>query len=342
MPDRCVRPVGGDLPDGGPRYAQQVEPAVDGLHVEPRAQHVDGAAVAPAGPPLGREELPRAGVAFARVRLRPKEVADGLVGRGTVARSGRQDLDVTALALLGRHRTGLMHAAGQRQPPAPGREQQGHQRSKTPHAAPSGRNGNGLASKAPATRRGSVMRKAAPTPGSPHACNHPPCSRTSSSAMASPRPVPPVVRARDGSPRQNRVNTRPASPGLSPIPWSRTTIATDLASLATEISIGPPSACSMALTSRLRKTRSIRTWSASTRTGFDGSPDRSIVLPFFEERPATWSTTPRIMPTTSTSSVSSEAAPASYRLISSRSTSRSSKRSSSVWRSSADRAAAGS
>ena len=65
-----------------------------------------------------------------------------------------------------------------------------------------------------------------PSPGSPQACSQPPCSRASSSAMARPRPVPPVVRARAGSARQNRLKTSCASPGRRPTPWSRTATAT--------------------------------------------------------------------------------------------------------------------
>ena len=37
-----------------------------------------------------------------------------------------------------------------------------------------------------------------------------------------PNPVPPRVRARAGSARQKRLNTRISSPGLRPTPWSRT------------------------------------------------------------------------------------------------------------------------
>ncbi|CAM5720677.1 hypothetical protein SALBM311S_12393 [Streptomyces alboniger] len=66
--------------------------------------------------------------------------------------------------------------------------------------------------------RGSVNLNCEPPPGSPHACSQPPCNRASSRAMDSPRPVPPVVRARAGSARQKRLKTRVASPGLSPTP----------------------------------------------------------------------------------------------------------------------------
>ncbi len=64
--------------------------------------------------------------------------------------------------------------------------------------------------------RGRVSLNTEPRPFSPHAWSQPPCSRASSSAMARPRPVPPVVRARDGSARQNRSKTSCSSPGAEP------------------------------------------------------------------------------------------------------------------------------
>ena len=67
-------------------------------------------------------------------------------------------------------------------------------------------------------RRGSVSRNTAPRPRSPQACSQPLCSRASSRLIASPSPVPPVSRLRDGSPRQNRLNTSAASPGRRPDP----------------------------------------------------------------------------------------------------------------------------
>jgi signal transduction histidine kinase len=45
-------------------------------------------------------------------------------------------------------------------------------------------------------------------------------------AIESPSPVPPMVRCRDGSARQNRSNTRSASAGSMPSPESRTPTAT--------------------------------------------------------------------------------------------------------------------
>ena len=120
------------------------------------------------------------------------------------------------------------------------------------------------------TRHGRVMRKTAPSPTLPHACSHPPCSRTSSSAIDRPNPVPPVARARAGSARQNRPNTSEASPGRSPTPWSRTVTATPPSPPRRCTSTGPPSECSIALSTRLRSTRSIRRESASTMTGVCG------------------------------------------------------------------------
>ena len=63
--------------------------------------------------------------------------------------------------------------------------------------------------------RGRVSRNRAPSPGAPEACSQPPCNRASSSEMARPSPVPPVCRCRDGSARQNRLKTSPASPGAA-------------------------------------------------------------------------------------------------------------------------------
>ena len=65
---------------------------------------------------------------------------------------------------------------------------------------------------------GSVSRKQAPSPGSPHASSRPWCSRASSTLIARPSPVPPERRTRDGSERQNRLNTSFSSPGRSPTP----------------------------------------------------------------------------------------------------------------------------
>ena len=74
----------------------------------------------------------------------------------------------------------------------------------------------------------------------PHACRRPPCSRASSEAIDRPRPVPPVVRARAGSARQKRLKTSDDSPGRSPMPWSRTAIATTSSSATTCTSIDCP------------------------------------------------------------------------------------------------------
>lgn len=65
---------------------------------------------------------------------------------------------------------------------------------------------------------GSVSRKQAPSPGSPHASSRPWCNRASSTLIAKPSPVPPDRRTREGSERQNRLNTSFSSPGRSPTP----------------------------------------------------------------------------------------------------------------------------
>ena len=80
---------------------------------------------------------------------------------------------------------------------------------------------------------GSVSRKHAPLSGSAHTSSRPPCSRVSSVAIASPRPVPPTVRARAGSPRQNLLNTFAVCSSVIPMPWSRTATATQFSLAAT-------------------------------------------------------------------------------------------------------------
>ena len=65
---------------------------------------------------------------------------------------------------------------------------------------------------------GSVSLKQEPWPGSPQASNRPWCSRASSMLIARPSPVPPDRRTREGSARQNRLNTSFSSPGRSPTP----------------------------------------------------------------------------------------------------------------------------
>src|SRR5690606_13869577 len=121
----------------------------------------------------------------------------------------------------------------------------------------SGSSRNGRTPMSAPARRGRVSRNEAPSPGRDHASRLPPCKRASSSEIASPRPVPPVVRARAGSARQNRSKTWDAASASMPTPWSRTRTATAELLAATVISIGWPSPCSMALESRLRRTRSI-------------------------------------------------------------------------------------
>ncbi|OBK48383.1 two-component sensor histidine kinase [Mycobacterium sp. 1081908.1] len=81
-----------------------------------------------------------------------------------------------------------------------------------------GFNGSGLVVTLWPRTRGSVSRKQAPWPGSPHASSRPWCSRASSMLIARPSPVPPERRTRDGSERQNRLNTSFSSPGRSPTP----------------------------------------------------------------------------------------------------------------------------
>ena len=77
-------------------------------------------------------------------------------------------------------------------------------------------------------------------PSSDQTASSPPCSRASPSAIDSPRPVPPIVRVRDGSARQKRSKTRSTSSGVMPRPKSRTPSATACWSLSTVIDDRPP------------------------------------------------------------------------------------------------------
>src|SRR5690606_20384025 len=67
-------------------------------------------------------------------------------------------------------------------------------------------------------RRGRVSRKFAPSPGLAHTSSQPPCRCASSSEIASPSPVPPVVRARALSARQKRSKTCSTASWLMPTP----------------------------------------------------------------------------------------------------------------------------
>ncbi len=158
--------------------------------------------------------------------------------------------------------------------------------------------------------------------------------------MARPSPVPPVERARAGSARQKRLNTRPASPGRSPTPWSRTATATAVSFTPNETVTGCPSPCSTALTTRLRRIRSTRRGSTSAMHGTPGSW-RTSSLPRRPARVVVDSTTRAATERRSVASRSSAAAPASNRLISSRSVRSASNRSISACSSSAVRATCG-
>ena len=160
-----------------------------------------------------------------------------------------------------------------------------------------------------------------PRPGRPQACSQPPWRWVSSSAIDRPSPVPPLVRARAGSARQNRLNTMADSPTPRPTPWSRTAIAAAWSSPATRITMSPLSAWSIALVTRLRTIRSTRRTSASARQGWSGASTIGRGQSFWRASAAVASTIRWATSTRSTSSISSTAAPASKRLISSRSTS---------------------
>ncbi len=154
-----------------------------------------------------------------------------------------RDHDLRRLALLGRLRAPLHvgvglgahlvagghDGAGVREPDAgrggEQRQQRGRQADGTTRAhhtttsrASAGTRGSGLCRSGRPARRGSVSRNWAPSPMRPQACSQPPWRWVSSSAIESPRPVPPLVRARAGSARQKRLKTMADSPGRSPTP----------------------------------------------------------------------------------------------------------------------------
>ena len=166
------------------------------------------------------------------------------------------------------------------------------------------------------------------------ACPRPAASRRAGGCPRArspgPSPVPPLVRARAGSARQNRLNTIADSPGSQP---DAVVADRDRGGLrrrpprSTTISL--LSAWSMALVTRLRTIRSTRRTSASAMHGRVGRPDHDLGCRAARRAPGCTSTTRCATSTRLTSSRSSTAAPASKRLISSRSTSSVSNRSSS-------------
>ena len=83
--------------------------------------------------------------------------------------------------------------------------------------------------------------------------------------------MPPLLRARAGSERQNRLKTIADSPGASPTPRSRTVTAAAWSSAAIRTTIGRSgssgNAWSIALVTRLRRIRSTRRASTWARTG---------------------------------------------------------------------------
>ena len=119
-------------------------------------------------------------------------------------------------------------------------------------------------------------------------------------------------------------------------------MATAAASPAIKISIGLPSLCSIAFTSRLRTIRSIRRASTSARASPPPSTRTLISVPYTSASRPCDSSTRSTISRRSTRSVLSTAAPASNREISSRSVSSASNRSSSACISSADLAETGS
>ena len=174
---------------------------------------------------------PGDGVVVVETVARAEEPADRVLGRGASDRTERRHVDRP----LGRlpHRHPLLDRPLRRQPAARShgadqeRRDRGGRGTAVSHDAPvgpgvmarrapgpgssgcwpSGTSGSGDPIRVSPARRGRVSRKRDPWPGSPHACSQPSCSRASSSEIDRPRPVPPVVRARAGSARQNRLKT---------------------------------------------------------------------------------------------------------------------------------------
>ena len=127
------------------------------------------------------------------------------------------------------------------------------------------------------------------------------------------------------------------------MPWSRTDTATACSSVGHAMTtMGRPSPCSIALTSRLRRIRSTRRLSTSAIAGPPGVLDDDLAAAARGQRSPSTRPPGRTVARMSVGSTSSTAAPASNRLISSRSVSSASNRSSSSCSSSADRATAGS
>ena len=128
--------------------------------------------------------------------------------------------------------------------------------------------------------------------GRPQACSQPPCRWVSSSEIDSPSPVPPLVRARAGSARQNRLKTSAASPGRQPRRRSRVRRSRPRGRRRPR---GPrchrDSAWSMALVTRLRTIRSTRRTSASARQGVGERPHDHRVPRAARRAPRVMSTT---------------------------------------------------
>ena len=113
--------------------------------------------------------------------------------------------------------------------------------------------------------------KLAPWFGLAQTSNDPPCSKVSSSEIAKPSPVPPLVRFLAGSARQNRSKTRSSSLSLMPTPWSVTRTATASLLTPTATVMGLPSPCSIALASKFPIRRSILLESNSATTSPSGN-----------------------------------------------------------------------
>ena len=129
-------------------------------------------------------------------------------------------------------------------------------------------------------RRGKVRRNEAPSfglaPNLKPAIVQGGCLPTK---LPSPSPVPPVVRFRAGSARQNRSKTRSTSARDIPTPSSVTVTATADSLAPTATWMGLPSPCSIAFAKRLRRSLSIRRPSISASTGPCGNIDAESLNP---------------------------------------------------------------
>ena len=132
---------------------------------------------------------------------------------------------------------------------------------------------------------GRSTRKSAPPPGPSVTRNDPPCSSTSSRAIARPSPVPPKRRVVRSSPRRKRSKIAPRISTGTPGPSSATVSVTRPPRAPTSTRTRPPSGANLkALESRPRSTRAIR--SGSTKPA--ASPGATTASSTRRSRATAW------------------------------------------------------